>query len=81
VAASPRPPSWAIENTEFNAGVRGETAPALAGRRRAVGFGVMSCEGWVTRVADWSGRYLCVRQWFLISQRGCRCGGWSGWGY
>jgi len=26
VAASPRPPSWAIEHTEFNAGVLGETA-------------------------------------------------------
>jgi len=39
VAASPRPPSWAIEQTEFNAGVLGETAlprraggPAFAGR-------------------------------------------------
>ena len=26
MAASPRPPSWGIENTEFNAGVLGETA-------------------------------------------------------
>ena len=26
MAASPRPPSWAIEHTEFNAGVLGETA-------------------------------------------------------
>ena len=31
-AASPRPPSWAIEHTEFSAGVLGETAPAVAGR-------------------------------------------------
>jgi len=30
VVASPRPPSWAIEHTGFNAGVLGETAPALA---------------------------------------------------
>jgi len=47
VAASPRPPSWAIGHTELNAGVlrlrpdsdRGSerTAPALAGRRRALG--------------------------------------------
>jgi len=34
--------------------------------------GVMSCEGWVTKVADLNGRYFCVRQWFSISQRGCR---------
>jgi hypothetical protein len=26
VAASPRPPSWAIEHTEMSAGVLGETA-------------------------------------------------------
>ena len=39
MAASPRPPSWAIGRTEFNAGVLGETAPAVAGRRRAQGFG------------------------------------------
>jgi len=32
VAASPRPPSWAIGHTEFNAGVLGETAlPRWAG--------------------------------------------------
>ena len=37
-AASPRPPSWAIRHTELSAGVLGETAPALAGRRRALGF-------------------------------------------
>jgi len=42
VAASPRPPSWAIEHSEFNAGVLGETAPALAGRRRALGFEISS---------------------------------------
>ena len=30
MVASPRPPSWAIEHTGFNAGVLGETAPALA---------------------------------------------------
>jgi len=37
-AASPRPPSWAIDHTEFSVGVLGETAPAIAGRRRALGF-------------------------------------------
>ena len=34
MAASPRPPSWAIEHTEFNAGVLGETAlPGRAGEK------------------------------------------------
>jgi len=34
VAASPRPPGWAIGHTEFNAGVLGETAlPGFRGRR------------------------------------------------
>ena len=42
MAASPRPPSWAIGRTESSAGVLGETAPAVAGRRRALGFEVRS---------------------------------------
>ena len=37
-AASPRPPSWAIGCAKLSAGVLGETAPARAGRRRALGF-------------------------------------------
>jgi len=49
VAASPRPPSWAIGHTEFNAGVLGETAPAVAGRRRALGIEGMSREWRVGR--------------------------------
>ena len=39
MAASPRPPSWAIEYTVLGAGVLGETAPAVAGRRRALVLG------------------------------------------
>ena len=38
MAASPRPPSWANEHTKMSAGVLGETAPALAERRRALGL-------------------------------------------
>ena len=46
MAASPRPPSSAIEHSEYNAGVLGEAAPALAGRRRAMGIEGMSREWW-----------------------------------
>ena len=40
MAASPRPPSGAIGRTALSAGVLGETAPAVAGRRRALVLGV-----------------------------------------
>jgi len=61
-AASPRPPSWAIGHTELSAGVLGETAPAVAGRRRALGFEggnvALLCSVSVHRVelrmADWN---------------------------
>jgi hypothetical protein len=33
VAASPRPPSWAVGHTEFNAGVLGTARPTLVLRR------------------------------------------------
>ena len=66
-AASPRPPSWAIEYTELSAGVR-VCAPILIGARRdrsrACGtqtrprFGVMGVVGSATRVR---GRRLHVK--------------------
>ena len=65
MAASPRPPSWAIGHTEFNAGVLGETA--------LPGFKAFRC--WVIQSAHRDGppyqrlsfQGVKEREWFLVS--------------
>jgi len=61
VVASPRPPSWAIGHTEFNAGVLGETAlPRRAGEK------VRMWEGGVGVLGNWIWDFG-----FLIFPRSC----------